>query len=182
MIGKTDDLAKTLSEASKAFGVPADFECFYAKQMNDADKYVKSLYNMLKGNRLDPNRIFFNIDPNTVKENIEHAKGDVVILNNRANLHNKDKTRQRADDFCFQDVKIPVGATLTFKYDDDLTCTVVDGSSKVNYKGNIIKLSGAARLVLEELDRGTSHVAGNLYWKYKGKLLNEMWKNTKKIE
>ena len=56
-----------------------------------------------------------------------------------------------------------MGAELEYYADKNITCTVVD-DRKVNFNGEIMSLTGAAKIVLGK----TTGIAGPRYFKYKG--------------
>lgn len=76
----------------------------------------------------------------------------------------------RGENFSFTKCQIPVGATIEFINDSNITCTVVD-DRRVKYQGQIMYMTGLAKLLL-----GTkTSIAGPLYFSYKGKKLQDYY-------
>ena len=65
-------------------------------------------------------------------------------------------------------VGVPLGATLQWEDDPQITCLVED-DTHVLYEGKRATISGVAR----EL-KGWSAAQGSLYWLYEGKTLQEL--------
>ncbi len=70
----------------------------------------------------------------------------------------------------FEALDIPVGANLTYKDQDDVTCLVVEQKpAKVYYGGQVTSVTEAAKKAGGY--PGTYSLNGNRYWKYEGELL-----------
>ena len=70
----------------------------------------------------------------------------------------------------FSELKNPVGSTLTFTKDANLTCAVV-ADGKVDYCGQVMSPSAAALLVIRKLGYNWAAVSGSDYWEYEGETL-----------
>lgn len=81
------------------------------------------------------------------------------------------EAREKAKPFTFSMCNIPIGAKITYYKDDTIFCTVVD-DKKVEYNGEVMSLTAAARLVMG-LD-STAHIAGPRFFKYNGEMLNDI--------
>ena len=79
--------------------------------------------------------------------------------------------RERANPFSFSMVNIPIGAQVTYYKDDSIVCTVV-GDKKVEYNGEVMSLTMAARIIMN-LPHDYA-LPGPAYFKYKGELLNDI--------
>ena len=80
--------------------------------------------------------------------------------------------RGRREHFRFHLVEITPGSELTFKYDADITCKVID-DRMVKYDRESMPLSRAARFAMEKTGRGNSSGSyqGTQYWNYNGRLI-----------
>ena len=68
----------------------------------------------------------------------------------------------------FEMLEIPVGATLTFKNQEDIICEVTkQDPPQVRYKGDVVSVTEAAKRA-----RGNNgDINGNIWWMYEGELL-----------
>jgi hypothetical protein len=79
--------------------------------------------------------------------------------------------RKRVEQFRFSMIGLKPGDELTFRDDDSIVCIVCD-DRHVEYKGSKFSLSALAELLAE-----TKHTPqGTIYFKYKGKLLDDIRK------
>ena len=78
----------------------------------------------------------------------------------------ENEQRTRAAHFTFSGAKIPIGATLEYYDNPEITCTVVD-DRHINYQGQIMYLTTLAKIITGK----ESGVAGPRYFKYKGAAL-----------
>ena len=60
----------------------------------------------------------------------------------------EEKGKKRSSNLSFTDCQIPIGAVLEFYGDSSITCTVVD-DRRVEFQGEIMYLTGAARKILK---------------------------------
>ena len=82
-----------------------------------------------------------------------------------------EESRERAKPFSFAMVNIPIGARITYYKDESIFCTVVD-DKKVEFKGEVMSLTMAARIIMN-LDH-SAPVAGPRFFKYQGEMLNDI--------
>lgn len=74
--------------------------------------------------------------------------------------------RTRSANFTFSEVQIPIGATLEFRDNPEIVCTVVD-DRRVSYQGEVMYLTTLAKLITGK----KTGIAGPRYFRYKGALL-----------
>ena len=80
----------------------------------------------------------------------------------------KKAERQKSKSKGFSELGVPVGATLTFRRDPAVTCTVVDEKNKVEYKGKVYPISGLAKELMN------TPISGYHAFKYNGVLLAKL--------
>ena len=78
--------------------------------------------------------------------------------------------KERKSPFSFVKSGIPMGATIVFASDENITATVI-ADRRIEYKGVSCSLSGLSQELL-----GASSIQGPRHWKYEGKLLVDIRK------
>ena len=86
------------------------------------------------------------------------------------NLKENKKVRRR---FTFEELKVEVGAILTFTKNEKITCQVLE-KQRVLFNGIKCRISRAAEIVLEEEGYEWKSVRGYKYWQYNGKTLMQL--------
>ena len=71
--------------------------------------------------------------------------------------------KTRSANFTFSEYKIPIGATLEFQDNPQITCKVFD-DRRIEYNGEVMFLTTLAKMITGK----TTGVAGPRYFKYKG--------------
>lgn len=84
----------------------------------------------------------------------------------------KNKAYERRAAFNFRVTDIPIGATLVFVKDEDVSCEVVS-NKKVRFAGEEMSVSLAAQKALEMQGLNWKAVQGPVYWQYEGETLDE---------
>ena len=166
------DVQQRMRELDKT-GVPRPFECEYAAIVDDARTVEAALHVAFGDRRIRPTREFFEgVEVHRVQAVLRlMARRDVTpgstpeVDNHGDEVPVKPPIRSP---FTFPMVKIPVGAVLTFKRDESISCTVSD-DRHVNYNGAITSLSP---LSMKLLGYSTTP-AGPDYWLYEDETLNE---------
>lgn len=192
-IGYANDIDRRLKELNRSECIPFAFRVYATYEVNSRLSDIK-IHSII--DKLNPNlrsidnfngqkrvREFYAMSPEDaysileaiaeihgrldklkkVKPNEEEVKAEVVAKEIEV------ESKQRAENFRFSEVNIPVGASLTYINDESIVCKVVD-DRKVEYNGEIMYLTGLAKKIL-----GKSHgVAGPRYFKYKGARLWEI--------
>lgn len=171
-IGRTMDLEQRIRQLDTT-GVPLPFECFYACSVDDASFVEKQLHDAFADSRVRTNREWFEIAPERVASalriaQVEDVTPGVDYVESADDQKALDKARERRSVFNFEMVKIPVGSTLTFTRDENVTCAVID-NRRVDYNGKNLSITAAAQEALGV----TRPVQGPLYWEYEGETLVE---------
>ena len=180
-IGKTRSSVKQrILGLSRSSAVPLPFECYYAVRVADFGKVEKALHEALGDLRKNPHREFFNISPERVVAILKLLAIEEVTLPRNIGVKTKadadalrqakERSRRKRPAFNFKMVKIPAGAGLRFVRDPAITCKVAPDQKNVEFKGQMMSLTKAARRAL----RTKSSLQGPIYWTYKGKILDEM--------
>lgn len=130
--------------------VPLPFSCFYAAKVADYKKVEKILHQAFDDYRKRKTREFFyRLDPNRVKVILEAfaISEDEVHQTQAADpelARALERTTQRTGRYSFSENQIPIGATLTFVKDPEITCSV-HADDEVNLQGSVMSVSKAAR-------------------------------------
>eukprot|EP01037_Dinobryon_pediforme_P001051 gene1051-1061_t len=155
--------------------VPVPFQCYYAARVEDHKKIERALHTAFGDFRVRPNREFFRMDPFRVKAILEVLALEDVTPKN-------ELVATPADSIALRSTGVPVGATLNFVKDANLTA-VVTSDTTVNYKGTSFSLTLAALEALRDCGYNwTSSTSGNGSMMTKlGKLekvdLRKVWKH-----
>ena len=178
-IGRTTNLEERIRALSIHSGVPIPFEVFYACEVDDANRVERHIHDGFGDHRINPKREFFRINPERVVAILELVSIREVTpgedyVTDAEEKQALAKERERREVFRFSLVNVPVGATLRFVRNPDITATVVD-DRKVEFEGSVTSLSAAARDVLVR-DYGWTikAVQGPLYWTYDNQTLSEL--------
>lgn len=190
-IGYADNIENRLQQLNRSECIPFAFRVYatYAVDSRLSDLKVHSLID-----RLNPDlRSIDNYKGHKrVREFYEMSAEDAyAIFEAMAEIHNcperlvlyelneeeareeklakevEEKGKKRSSNLSFAECQIPIGAVLEFYADSSITCTVVD-DRRVEFQGEIMYLTGAARKILKTDSRG---IAGPRYFKYKGTAL-----------
>jgi hypothetical protein len=184
-IGRTTNLEQRIRGLDTT-SVPLPFECVYAAKVADASFVERKLHDAFGDNRVRSNREFFEISPERiiaalqigVIEEVTPSQDYVETVEDKKAL---DKARDRRSAFNFAMVNIPMGSTLTFSRDENVTCIVLDNKN-VEFEGEKTSLSSAALTVLHRLGGTTPTAQGPLYWEYEGEILSERRKRMEEAD
>lgn len=189
-IGMTEreNLDKRLKELYST-GVPVPFECEYACRVNKEDcaKIEKALHTAFSPYRVNANREFFRIEVGQAKAILElFDKGDVtdeVSAEISNDLTDEDmaattKIKGHLPPLDFYQMGMNKGDLLVWKEDQSITVEIVN-NKKVQYQGEIVSLSPLSAKLKEY---NVKYIAPGNYWLYKGRLLNEIYKETYLME
>ena len=176
-IGLTQDLTARMKQLYTT-GVPLPFTCEYAARVADAARVEKALHKAFGDKRLHDRREFFELEvfqARVILEllAIEEVTPDLVdeeiTIEEVKAVERRSERRQR---FNFAMVDVPAGAELHFHNDEATGATVVD-RTKVNFRGEVMSLSAAAAIKLQEdgYAWAARSCAGPLYWTYDGETL-----------
>jgi len=175
-IGKTINLQSRLQSLYSS-GVPMPFRCIYAKEVENYSEVERKLHKGLNSHRENSNREFFRIAEEAVINFLELVPGkDITPREDDFEDKEDERAFERAtrigQRFNFNMVQIPLGSTLTFIRDENVTCKVVS-SSRVEFEGDDHSLSSAALIAIKRLGFNWKTIAGPLNWKYEDEVLDE---------
>jgi hypothetical protein len=153
--------------------LPLPFQCFYAGEVANSSLVEGKLHRIFADKRIRNNREFFRIDPNQVREAIQLAelrdvtpRTDVVVdAEDVKALERAVETEERRARLRFTELNIPIGATLVFAKDVTITAQVV-ADGKVNFDGEVMSPSAAAKIAVKQLGYNWSAVSGSVFWMY----------------
>lgn len=123
---------------------------FYAISAEDAYSLLKSIA-AIHGYE----KRLVRIEPDAIEKQEEAMAEEIT------------KERSKGENFSFTKCHIPIGATLVYVGNEDITCTVVD-DRKISYNGQIMYTTTLAKILT-----GRKHgVNGPMYFTYNGKNLS----------
>ena len=186
-VGKTRDLEKRIKDLSSQSGVPYPFDCYYACTVTDEDFVEREIQNIFRDVRSNKKKEFFNIDPDRVKDVLQLvAIKDVTPKNQEkppkvkkivVNVRTKEgkKPRNPKPRTKFSKLQIPLGATLQFIKNNEITCSVAS-DTEVKYNGKVSSISVAATEILRNQynQSMTNRVNGFAYFKYNGEIISSI--------
>lgn len=163
--------------------VPAPFECVLAVRVENPSTVENALHKAFGQNRINPNREFFQIDPEhpaaILKLLMSLGSEDVTPTVNEENssipeIERKasEKLRSRRPSLNFIEMGVNVGSTL-HSVSGNETAKVVS-ERKVNFREQEMSLSEATKIVREI----SYHVSPCPHWKFEGRSLSEIYNET----
>ena len=204
MAGDTPEkLGTRMKELYRHAGVPGLFELHCAVLVSNSKKLEKKLHELLGGpegySRVNPKREFFRVDTETAErlmksvaedlfpdEPIEYLGGndfdpeggpvdDILEEEYDATRNSRDLANKRSSHFRFDELGIPIGATLTFKEDSEITVKVIDEKRAIEFEGKETSLSAVARDLMKARPQGwkSDKIDGPSYFKYEDETINE---------
>lgn len=182
-IGKTtrSDVQTRMNELYSS-GVPFQFECVYAVEVDDCSVVEKALHVAFNPNRVNPKREFFSIDPEQAIAILKLlSKNDVTpLINDDLNsnvssteLEAAKQAKKKRPSINYIEMGLEEGDVLTFVNDSTVE-VVVASERKVLYNEEEVSLSHVTQELLE-LDYA---VQPTKYWLVNGRNLREIWKET----
>ena len=183
-IGKTTQLeVDARMRQLYSTGVPFPFECAFACQVKDATEVEKALHIAFRKNRLNPNREFFEIDPEQVIAILKLLRVDDITTQfeqqMEAEVEATDKQsaqnfkRRQRPRMNFYELGIPAGSILISK-NGMLQARVVD-EKKVELQGVICSLTEATRKLLN-MPNGAP-IQPSPHWMFNNKTVKEIYEN-----
>lgn len=152
-------------------GVPYPFEVYYACKVKDGKRVETTLHKIYQKNRVNPNREFFEVDPENAKLTLSLASLDEITPNETEYLTNEEyqiiEKRKRLHNYTFSELEIPCGSILHFSKDSSVTC-IVNSDNTVIYNGQTITLTEAARYTGYINHK---EIQGPRFWMYENELL-----------
>lgn len=153
--------------------IPVPFECYYAAAVPDCARLERTLHFVFGEKRARRSREFFTIDPDLAKAIIELVADQRVDVSDvdqsidQTERREIEQMRRRREVRTFTSLRVPMGATLTFTKDPEITCTVVK-PRKVSFRGEEMSPSAAALQIVHEMGYDWPTVSGMDYWEYEG--------------
>lgn len=159
-------------------GVPVPFECHYAAIVEDEKNVERRIHRAFEKFRVNNNREFFELDPESAADIIRLV--EIEDVTPRSDFIETDddsiaikKLEKRASRFSFKMVGIAKNTVLHFKFDDEITCQVID-NHRVNYLNEEMSLSAAALAALKKRGFDWKSAQGAQYWTHEGQTLVEL--------
>ena len=165
-IGTTEQAVEDrIRSLSRATGVPGKFQCAGAWTFTNARAVEKALHDAFADHRGE--KEFFELEPERViailkqfgRKNVTPGAKKRKV---KASFHTQGKRRSI---FTFKSINIAPGATLVSRWDPAVTCRVVD-DRKVEFEGETMSLTAAARKVNERRGKNWPSVGGPGQWMY----------------
>lgn len=184
-IGKTSraEVQVRLNELYST-GVPVPFDCAYAARVADEAAVERAFHQAFGPYRLNPNREFFQIEADQAiallklmaVEDVTPAIREEADRVDASSEDAKKRLIKRRPNLNFQEMGIPVGATLDFTQAPESVSVVSD--RKVAFAEEEMSLTQATRMMLS-LDY---NVAPGPYWTFEGKVLRDIYNETYPID
>ena len=180
-IGKTQrkDLQARMSELYST-GVPFPFECLWAGEVEDCTRIESIIHNAFRDKRVNPKREFFNVAPDQVIPLLKELSINELTtaveeaLASNVTEEEKKATKQfHRPKLNFEEMNIPIDATLVYVKDSDITVKVVR-PNKVLYNSEEYSLSALTKSLLDL----PYYVSPTRYWTYEGKNLQLIYDET----
>ena len=182
-IGKTtrSDVKTRMSELYSS-GVPYQFECVYAVEVNDCSTVEKALHIAFNPNRVNPKREFFSIDPEQAIAILKllGTKDVTPLLNSNLDsnvsateLEAVKQAKKKRPNINYFEMGLEKGTLMTFANDSEITVTIAS-EKKVIYNEEEMSLTRVTKELLE-LDYA---VQPTKYWLVDGKNLRDIWRET----
>lgn len=190
-IGYADDIDKRLKQLNRSECIPFAFRVYATYEVNSRlsdlklhaiiDKLNPDLRSVDEFNGQKRVREFYAMKPEEAyaileamaeihdcKENLKLVvPSDVEAQEEQLAQEIDTESHEKAENFSFTKCQIPVGEEIEYYDDPSITCKVV-GDRKVEYQGEEMSLTAAAKLI-----SGKKYsIAGPRFFKYKGEWLN----------
>lgn len=172
-IGRTTTSVEQRIKELDNTSTPLPFQCFYAGEVANSALVEGKLHRIFADKRIRSNREFFRVAPNQVKEAIQLAelkevtpRNDVVVdAEDVQALKKAVASEERRSRLRFSDLEVPIGSTLTFVKDRNITSQVV-ADGKVNFEESVMSPSAAALIIVRRLGYEWAAVSGSDYWEF----------------
>ena len=176
-IGITSNLSTRLKQLDNT-SMPLPYECYFAVEVENANKVEKLLHEAFDKYRVRKNREFFEILPESAKSALQLAGGKDVTPNEIIVESSEDrvafeKAKKQRERFKFSLLNIEPGTILTFAKDSEITCVVLD-DRLVKFRDEEMTLTASALIVINEMGYTWSKISGPAFWQYNGKGLYDM--------
>jgi hypothetical protein len=169
---RQDDVSERLRQLDNT-SIPVPFECYHAARVPDCAKLERTLHFVFGENRARRSREFFTIDPDLAKAIIDLvALSPVEVSDAEQSIDAGERReietiRKKREARTFTSLNVPIGSTLTFVKDPNVTCTVTK-PRKVLFQGTEMSPSAAALRAVHQMGYDWVAVSGMEYWEYEG--------------
>jgi hypothetical protein len=169
---RQDDVSDCVRQLDNT-SIPVPFECYYAARVPDCAKLERTLHFVFGENRARRSREFFTIDPDLAKAIIDLvAEAPVNVSDDEQSIDPGERReietiRKKREARTFTSLNVPIGSTLTFVKDPNVTC-VVTQPRKVRFEGLEMSPSAAALRAVHQMGYDWPTVSGMEYWQYDG--------------
>jgi len=182
-IGKTTrkDVKTRMNELYSS-GVPFQFECVYAVEVEDCSTVEKALHVAFNPSRVNPKREFFSIDPEQAIAILKllKTKDATPMVNEDLNsnissteIEAVKQAKKKRPNIDYFEMGLEKGTLMTFANDSEITVTI-SSEKKVIYNDEEMSLTRVTKELLE-LDYA---VQPTKYWLVNGKNLRDIWRET----
>lgn len=182
-IGKTtrSDVKTRMNELYSS-GVPFQFECAYAVEVDDCGTVEKALHVAFNPSRVNPKREFFSIDPEQAiailkllshKEVTPLVNEDLKSNVSVTELEAVKQAKKRRPSINYTEMGLEKGTILTYVNDSEVEVSIVS-DRKVLYNDEEVSLTRVTRELLE-VDHD---VQPTKYWSVDGRNLRNIWRET----
>lgn len=184
-IGLSDDFERRLKDLSSSTAIPFPFECLCAYELEDMKKVEGALHLALSSQRVNPNREFFEIEPETLLPLLDQLgkRADKKEKEIQSELdQNSTETDKKSSEnfkrkirpvFNFKGLGIMKGAELKNQYKPEITAVVLDERKIRLSTGEEGYISPLTKKIL--LENPSYKVNGLLYWYHEGTLLRDTY-------
>ena len=164
-------------------GVPVPFECAFAGRVDDESKVEKAFHLAFGPYRINPNREFFEIEPEQAIALlqlmiVEDVTPELQLEAENVDTQSKDaikKLKANRPIMNYIEMGIPVGSILKFTHDNQI-CEVIS-ERRVSFNGEDISLTALTQKLL-----GTDKpLRPAPYWTYDGKKLSDIYDETYEV-
>lgn len=183
-IGKTtrSDVLTRMNELYSS-GVPFQFECAYAVEVDDCSSVEKALHIAFNPNRVNSKREFFSIDPEQAisilkllsnKEVTPFINDDLNSSISTAELEAVKQAKKKRPNINYTEMGLEKGTVLTFANDSTVEVIIVSDKKVLYKEEEEVSLTRVTKELLE-LDYS---VQPTKYWLVDGKNLRDIWRET----
>lgn len=161
-------------------GVPVPFNIEYAARVDNAGKVEDALHTAFAPYRINPKREFFRIEPEQAivilrllqKDDATAEVAQQADTVDPESIAAAEQMRKRRPNMNFQEMGIPVGATLYFTQGD--ATVIVVGPKTVKFGEEELSLTAVTKQVKET----GYNLPPAMYWTYEGRLLRDIYNET----
>lgn len=179
--GQDADAAKRIAQLYTT-GVPVPFDLAFACRVPNAAEVERALHTAFGPHRINPKREFFQIEPEqaiailkllNVEDATDELAGEPNDLDDQSIVAAEQLKRSRRPNLNFEQMGIPIGATLVSSDDGETSVIVVD-PKRVRLGDEEMSLTAATQRVLA-LDYA---VQPSPHWTFEGKSLHDIYNET----